>query len=169
MLLQPSWKGWATHSLSVPLSVQHALHLFLKCELVKSSACMAGEEDDQAIELAFSKKKIEERKQWLAGFEPGTYLDQSVDEISYSDFVNKVRCKLVSFLVSMLGYPGDSTCPCTSPISCKKHPWFWLENACSKGICMHVICVLPQLLDEWQTSWSSGAFLCWSCFHITTR
>ena len=50
-----------------------------------------GEHDDQAIELAFSKKKIEERKQWLAGFEPGTYLDQSVDEISYSDFVNKVR------------------------------------------------------------------------------
>ncbi len=50
-----------------------------------------GEHDDQAIELAFSKKKVEERKQWLAGFEPGTYLDQSVDEISYSDFVNKVR------------------------------------------------------------------------------
>lgn len=66
------------------------------CEFVSRQSlyvfvCMAGEQDDQAIELAFSKKKIEERKQWLAGFEPGTYLDQSVDEISYSDFVNKVR------------------------------------------------------------------------------
>ena len=52
----------------------------------------AGEEDDRSLELAFSKKKIEERKAWLAGFVPGTYLDQSVDQISYSDFVNKVGC-----------------------------------------------------------------------------
>jgi hypothetical protein len=50
----------------------------------------AGRQDDEAIELAFSKKKIEERKAWLAGFQPGTYLDQSVDQISYTDFVNKV-------------------------------------------------------------------------------
>ena len=56
--------------------------------------CFAGAPDDEAIELAFSKKKIEERKAWLAGFEPGTYLDQSVDQISYSDFVNKVRHEL---------------------------------------------------------------------------
>ena len=65
--------------------------MFIEAEIIKIVVCMAGEQDDQAIELAFSKKKIEERKQWLAGFEPGTYLDQSVDEISYSDFVNKVR------------------------------------------------------------------------------
>ena len=50
-----------------------------------------GEEDHGAIELAFSKKKIEERKQWLASFVPGTFLDQSVEQISYSDFVNKAR------------------------------------------------------------------------------
>ena len=53
----------------------------------------AGRQDDEAIELAFSKRKIEERKAWLAGFEPGTYLDQSVDQISYSDFVNKVHVR----------------------------------------------------------------------------
>ncbi len=51
----------------------------------------AGEQDDESLELAFSKKKVEERKLWLAGYVPGTYLDQSVDEISYSDFVNKVH------------------------------------------------------------------------------
>ena len=34
---------------------------------------------------------MEERKAWLAGFVPGTYLDQSVEKISYSDFVNKAR------------------------------------------------------------------------------
>jgi DNA topoisomerase-2 len=53
-------------------------------------ACCTGQQDDESIELAFSKKKVEERKMWLASYVPGTYLDQSVDEISYSDFVNKV-------------------------------------------------------------------------------
>ena len=38
---------------------------------------------------------MEERKAWLAGFVPGTYLDQSVDQISYSDFVNKAcSCRM---------------------------------------------------------------------------
>ncbi|KAK9128716.1 hypothetical protein Syun_017513 [Stephania yunnanensis] len=49
-------------------------------------------EDDQdgdAIDLAFSKKKIEARKNWLRQFEPGTYLDQTKKLIKYSDFVNK--------------------------------------------------------------------------------
>lgn len=34
------------------------------------------EKDGDAIELAFSKKKIEERKNWLWQFQPATYLDQ---------------------------------------------------------------------------------------------
>lgn len=46
-------------------------------------------EDGGALELAFSKKKIEERKAWLAAVEPGTFLDQSQPEIGYSDFVHK--------------------------------------------------------------------------------
>lgn len=50
-----------------------------------------GDEDGSALEMAFSKKKVEERKEWLKGFQPGTYLDQSVDAISYSDFVHKAR------------------------------------------------------------------------------
>ncbi|KAG5559891.1 hypothetical protein RHGRI_003250 [Rhododendron griersonianum] len=47
------------------------------------------EQDGEAIELAFSKKKIEARKSWLRHFEPGTYLDQKEKLIKYSDFVNK--------------------------------------------------------------------------------
>ncbi|KAK3030786.1 hypothetical protein RJ639_035451 [Escallonia herrerae] len=47
------------------------------------------EQDGDAIELAFSKKKIEARKNWLRQFEPGTYLDQKEKLIKYSDFVNK--------------------------------------------------------------------------------
>ncbi|KAG6654498.1 DNA topoisomerase 2-like isoform X1 [Carya illinoinensis] len=47
------------------------------------------QQDGDAIELAFSKKKIEERKNWLRRFEPGTHLDQTAKLIKYSDFVNK--------------------------------------------------------------------------------
>ncbi|KAI9674189.1 MAG: DNA topoisomerase 2 [Caeruleum heppii] len=47
------------------------------------------EEEVKLIELAFSKKKAEERKEWLRQFKPGTYLDHSIDKISYTDFINK--------------------------------------------------------------------------------
>ncbi|KAI8538692.1 hypothetical protein RHMOL_Rhmol09G0124700 [Rhododendron molle] len=47
------------------------------------------EQDGEAIELAFIKKKIEARKNWLRHFEPGTYLDQKEKFIKCSDFVNK--------------------------------------------------------------------------------
>lgn len=50
----------------------------------------AGDEDGEAIDMAFSKKKVEERKEWLRNFAPGTFLDNSASQISYSDFINKV-------------------------------------------------------------------------------
>ena len=43
----------------------------------------------ELIELAFSKKKADERKEWLRQFRPGTYRDISLKEITYTDFVNK--------------------------------------------------------------------------------
>ncbi|PPR98423.1 hypothetical protein GOBAR_AA22235 [Gossypium barbadense] len=48
-----------------------------------------GDRDGDAIELAFSKKKIEARKNWLRQFEPGTHLDHNDKLINYSDFINK--------------------------------------------------------------------------------
>ena len=45
--------------------------------------------DDECIDMAFSKKKVDERKQWLSNCKPGTYLDMSVDTIKYSEFINK--------------------------------------------------------------------------------
>uniref|UniRef100_A0A3Q2U469 DNA topoisomerase 2 n=1 Tax=Fundulus heteroclitus TaxID=8078 RepID=A0A3Q2U469_FUNHE len=61
----------------------------------------AGPEDDEAITLAFSKKKVDERKEWLTNFMnnrrqrrehnlPEDYLyGQSTKSLSYNDFVNK--------------------------------------------------------------------------------
>ncbi|KAI0041498.1 type II DNA topoisomerase [Auriscalpium vulgare] len=45
--------------------------------------------DKELIELAFSKKKADDRKDWLRQFRPGTFLNHDTDEISYSDFINK--------------------------------------------------------------------------------
>lgn len=42
------------------------------------------------IDLAFSKKRADERKAWLGEFKPGTFLDHgAVKDITYDDFVNK--------------------------------------------------------------------------------
>lgn len=45
--------------------------------------------DRNLIDLAFNKKKTDNRKNWLGDFEPGTFLDQSVPNIPISDFINK--------------------------------------------------------------------------------
>lgn len=54
-----------------------------------------GDEDGAALEMAFSKKKVDERKDWLSSFVPGTFLDNSASRISYTDFINKasVACE----------------------------------------------------------------------------
>jgi DNA topoisomerase-2 len=64
-------------------------------------------EERPLIDLAFSKKKADDRKDWLRKFkvvhsftysiyytkanlrQPGTYIDHSVDEITYDDFINR--------------------------------------------------------------------------------
>lgn len=47
------------------------------------------EGDRDLIDLAFSKKKADDRKEWLRSFKPGTYLDHRLEEIPLSEFINK--------------------------------------------------------------------------------
>ena len=49
----------------------------------------AQEDDRELIDLAFSKKKADDRKEWLRGFRSGTFLDHNLEEIPYSEFINK--------------------------------------------------------------------------------
>ncbi|EGB11155.1 hypothetical protein AURANDRAFT_22331, partial [Aureococcus anophagefferens] len=49
------------------------------------------------IDMAFSKKRVEDRKTWLRNLEPGTFVDYAVDAMSYGDFVNK---ELILFSVA---------------------------------------------------------------------
>jgi DNA topoisomerase II len=53
------------------------------------SFCWRGENDATMIELAFAKAKVSDRKDWLTNFVPGTFFDHAVDELNYSNFVNK--------------------------------------------------------------------------------
>lgn len=46
-------------------------------------------EETEMLDLAFSKKKADARKEWLGSFVPGTFLDHSTRTITYSDFINK--------------------------------------------------------------------------------
>lgn len=55
---------------------------------LKSFEVMKAEETDM-LDLAFSKKKADARKEWLGSFVPGTFLDQTTKTITYSDFINK--------------------------------------------------------------------------------
>lgn len=55
---------------------------------LKEFDVMKSEETDM-LDLAFSKKKADARKEWLGSFVPGTFLDQSTKTITYTDFINK--------------------------------------------------------------------------------
>lgn len=47
------------------------------------------EEARLLIDMAFSKKKADDRKEWLRSFQPGTFMDHRVEEIPMDDFINK--------------------------------------------------------------------------------
>lgn len=68
---------------------KEAKEYFSAMDLHRKSFRYDGAEDDQLIDMAFSKKKVEERKVWLNAFQEGTFLDHTAEQVSYSDFVNK--------------------------------------------------------------------------------
>lgn len=45
--------------------------------------------DRDLIDMAFSKKKADARKEWLRTYKPGTHMDHDVEEIPMADFINK--------------------------------------------------------------------------------
>jgi DNA topoisomerase-2 len=63
---------------------------------LKEFSTMQPSEED-LLELAFSKKKADARKEWLGNFIPGTFLDHTSKSITYSNFVNR---ELILFSVA---------------------------------------------------------------------
>ncbi|XP_056285488.1 DNA topoisomerase 2-alpha [Pseudoliparis swirei] len=100
---QPNHKSWRTKyykGLGTSTS-QEAKEYFSDMQRHRIPFKYSGPEDDEAITLAFSKKKVDERKVWLTNFMnnrrerrahnlPEEYLySQSTKSLSYNDFINK--------------------------------------------------------------------------------
>ncbi|SJX63744.1 probable DNA topoisomerase II [Sporisorium reilianum f. sp. reilianum] len=68
---------------------QDAKKYFRALEKHKLPFDVTQEGDRELIDLAFNKKKADDRKEWLRQFRPGTYLDHNTDRIPYADFINK--------------------------------------------------------------------------------
>jgi DNA topoisomerase-2 len=50
---------------------------------------VATTEERQLVDMAFSKKRASDRKDWLATYEPGIFIDHNVNKIKIDDFVNR--------------------------------------------------------------------------------
>lgn len=70
-------------------STEEAQVYFRDLDMHRKEFDVMKESEADLIDLAFSKKKADERKEWLRQFKPGTYLDHSDKIVSYTDFVNK--------------------------------------------------------------------------------
>jgi DNA topoisomerase-2 len=44
---------------------------------------------DDMVDMAFAKKRVEDRKLWLLGMEPGTHIDYGRDSVTYNEFINQ--------------------------------------------------------------------------------
>ena len=70
-------------------STEEAQVYFRDLDMHRKEFDVMKESEADLIDLAFSKKKADERKEWLRQFKPGTYLDHSDKIVSYTDFINK--------------------------------------------------------------------------------
>ncbi|CAE8651821.1 unnamed protein product, partial [Polarella glacialis] len=66
-----------------------AKEYFSALEAHKLSYRYDGPEDDVAIDLAFNKKRADDRKGWINSYEEGSLVDHTQHEVSYKDFINK--------------------------------------------------------------------------------
>lgn len=57
----------------------------------------SGQDDDEAVDLAFNKKKTDDRKEWLAGFDPLVAVDHKIKTLRYFDFIHK---ELIHFSIA---------------------------------------------------------------------
>lgn len=48
-----------------------------------------GKESDDALDLAFNKKRADDRKSWLEHYDKGLSLDYSLTDVTYEDAINK--------------------------------------------------------------------------------
>ena len=70
-------------------TAKEAKEYFAELAHHKKTFAWSTENDGDLIDMAFSKKRVEDRKKWLTAYEPGTFLDMTAEDIKYDEFVNK--------------------------------------------------------------------------------
>ncbi|OZJ04290.1 hypothetical protein BZG36_02570 [Bifiguratus adelaidae] len=78
-------------------TAQDAKKYFNNLQLHRKEFHTLEDGDRDLIDMAFSKKKADERKEWLRSVTPGTFIDHSASKIRISDFINK---ELILFSVA---------------------------------------------------------------------
>ncbi|KAF9905433.1 DNA topoisomerase 2 [Linnemannia zychae] len=68
---------------------EDAKDYFSQMDKHKKEFAPINDEARAMVDMAFNKKKADERKEWLARFEPGTFLDTRIAKIPIEDFINK--------------------------------------------------------------------------------
>lgn len=48
-----------------------------------------GEESSDAIDMVFNKKRADDRKSWLSGYDRELYLDTNSETVTFNDFINR--------------------------------------------------------------------------------
>lgn len=56
-----------------------------------------NDQDDEAVDLAFNKKKADERKEWLTRYDPDIFVDHNIKVLRYYDFIHK---ELIAFSIA---------------------------------------------------------------------
>jgi len=85
-------KGWGKPKYYKGLGTstsKEAKEYFSAIESHKLSYKYEGSADDNAIDLAFNKKRADDRKEWMNAYDEGMLVDHSQAEVTYQDFVNK--------------------------------------------------------------------------------
>ncbi|KAF9935286.1 DNA topoisomerase 2 [Linnemannia zychae] len=68
---------------------EDAKDYFSQMEKHKKEFAPITDDARSLVDMAFNKKKADERKEWLANYEPGTFLDTTISKIPIEDFINK--------------------------------------------------------------------------------
>ncbi|KAJ1559192.1 DNA topoisomerase 2, partial [Cladochytrium tenue] len=70
-------------------TAQDAKDYFSNMDLHRKVFSTINDDDRLLIDMAFNKKKADERKEWLRQLELGTFIDHNMQEIPMKDFINK--------------------------------------------------------------------------------
>ena len=68
---------------------EDAKKYFSAIDIHRKSFSAVDDSERDLIDMAFNKKKTDNRKEWLRNFQPGTFMDHGVEEISITDFINR--------------------------------------------------------------------------------